>query len=384
MNKKIKAIHIHTDYKFVNNSYIFDGDTYDNNTIILQNNEPFVGGFKYKPVLLKTTLSDINKAINICKNSDIVVIYGLDPIKCRIALALPDNIKIAWRFFGYELYIKRIDTFISDLSIIRKRSIIKSFLKYIFAPFKRIAFILKFKDHPKQLWLKAILRINYMIVLSREEYDLLKIYWKKLPEFIQHPHYYIDGSISLSDNKQKYINKPIIVLGNNGSIFNNHISTIEIIEKQPNAYKYSYLLLFNYCVNKTYYNTVKKIIMNKSYYNIIENFISFKEFKNYYQKVSALVINSYRQIGTHNIFLAIEHGVKIYLNKKNIVLQWLKNENFIIFSMDDFEKDICSGNIQLDNSTAKHNLERLKEFSNKYTKEDFQKILLNKINNNND
>ena len=72
--KKLKAIHIHTDYKFVNNSYFFDGELFENKTIIFQNKEPFSSSFKHEPILLKTNLRDIRKAIRICKNSDLVVL----------------------------------------------------------------------------------------------------------------------------------------------------------------------------------------------------------------------------------------------------------------------------------------------------------------------
>ncbi len=49
--EKLKAIHIHTDYKFVNNSYFFDGELFDNKTIIIQNDEPYGENFKHEPIL---------------------------------------------------------------------------------------------------------------------------------------------------------------------------------------------------------------------------------------------------------------------------------------------------------------------------------------------
>ena len=96
--KKLKAIHIHTDYKFVSSSDMFEGELFENEIIIFQNKEPFKGNIHYKSILLKTTIKDIEKAIEICKNADLVVMYDLNTIKCHIALALPDKIKIAWRF----------------------------------------------------------------------------------------------------------------------------------------------------------------------------------------------------------------------------------------------------------------------------------------------
>lgn len=370
--KKLKAIHIHTNYKFVNDSYLFDGELFENKTIIFQNNKPFNGSFKHKPILLNHRIRDIKKAIEICKNSDLVVLYDLNMIKCLIALALPDKVKVAWRFFGYELYRRKKELFLSEKSF----KFIQQKKKKIYYPLLKIYYYLKYK----YIFDRAVKRINYMLVLSNEEYSFLKNNWKNLPEFIQLPHIFFEETLRIPDTKKKEKNTtPTIVIGNSRNSYNNHLDVIELIDNNPAKSNYNFTLLFNYGPTGQYYKEVKKRVQNKSYFNLLEDFMPPEEFNDFYQNISALVINSYRQMAGANIFLALRNGVKVYLNEKNVFMQWLKNEGFIVFPFSDFDKDLKDGNIQLDYETAENNLEKLKQFSKKYTNEDFQKVIYNKI-----
>ena len=46
-----------------------------------------------------------------------------------------------------------------------------------------------------------------------------------------------------------------------------------------------------------------------------------------------------------NIFLAIQNGVKVYLNKRNVFLTWLKNEVILVYTIEDFDQDLKDNNI---------------------------------------
>lgn len=376
---KLKVIHIHTDYKFVNDSNFFEGDLFDNQIIIIQNKEPYNGSFKGKALLLTSKFNDVNKIINICKNANLVVLYDLDIIKCRIALSLSQDVKIAWRFFGYELYGKRVDIFASEKSnLLNQDQIIIKYLKTIYHYLK----YKKHKDNPNKLFIKGIKKIDYMLVLSKEEYEFLSKFWPEIPEFIPLPHIFFDKSITLPNVDAKNNNsKPTIIIGNNRSFYNNHLDIIELIEKKSNKTNYNFTILFNYGPVNKYTKAVKKAIENKQYYTLIENFIPPDEFEKFYQNISALVINGYRQMAGANIFLALQNGVKVYLNKRNVFLQWLKNEGFKVYTIEDFVKDLTNNNLKGDKTLAEYNLKQLVEFSGKYTKDDFQKIVYNKIAN---
>ena len=103
-------------------------------------------------------------------------------------------------------------------------------------------------------------------------------------------------------------------------------------------------------------------------------------FLNYYETASALVINSYRQMAWGNIRLALEKGVKIYLNEKNIHKDFLINNEFKIFSIEDFENDLKNDSLGFNYEVSMHNLEQFEIFSKSYTKDHFQKKILENWN----
>lgn len=378
-NKKIKAIHIHTDYKFIRCSYDFDGELFENQTIILQNNEPFNGTFKHKAILLGTSISDVKKAINICKSSDLVVLYDLNSIKCQIALAVPANVKVAWRFFGYELYERKKELFLSEKTLkfyLNRRENNKNLLLNFFYYLKR-----KCNKKYKCNFSKAVKRINYMLVLSNEEYSFLKNEWETLPEFIQIPRGFFSNSLKLPDKTKGLTSKPIIVVGNNRNLFNNHIDVIDLINNNPARSNYNFTLLFNYGPTGSYYHEIKDRVKNKPYFTLVEDFIAPEKFNDFYQDISALVINSYRQMAGANILLALRNGTKVYLNDKNVHMQWLKNEGFSVFSLAELDEDLKNGNVQLDRNTAEKNLKQLEKLPQKYAIDNFQRELYSKIVN---
>ncbi len=380
MHKK-KVIHIHTDYKFINNSNFFDGDLFDNRIIIIQNSEPYTGPFKDKSLLFSTTSEDLKRIINICKEADLVVLYDLNTIKCRITLALPSSIKIAWRFFGYELYGRQKDNFVSEKTLQfvfqEKQQIL---LDQILKPIKKLYAILKFGGTRDNLFYKAMNRINYMLVLCFEEYDFLSNFWSQLPEFVQLPFpYYLNDSRLPDFYEKTVIGKPMIVLGNNRSLYNNHLDLIELVDRKPNKNQYIFTLLFSYGPQNEYTMAVKEAVIGKKYYTLIEDFVSPEKFETFHHSITALVINSYRQMAGANVRMALRNGSKVYLNKKNIYFKWLRNEGFKVFTIEDFDSDLTNNNIKADKTLAEYNVNQLVNISKKYTKEDFQQKLYQKI-----
>lgn len=371
---KLKTIHIHTDYKFVNISVIFDGELFENESIVFQNKVPFTGNIPHPTKSLGHNIRGLIQTLKICRNADLVVLYDLNLIKCLIAIFLSNKVKIAWRFFGYELYAQKESLVMSKKTIAYKsrgKHLLNSLVDFI-----------KPKIILNYIFNKAIKRINYMLVLSSEEYVFLKNNWGALPAFIKIPHSYFDDSLLLPQKKQVSSSKPVIIIGNNRSSYNNHLDIIDIIDSNPNRHNFHFTLLFNYGPKGAYYDQVKKQIFDKPYYSLIEDFLSQKKFNKLYENIDALVINSYRQMAGANIFSALKNGVKVYLSDKNIFKEWMLNEGIAVFSTVNFDTDLKNNDIKLSVEMAKKNLEQLKKFSKRYTKENFMEIMYHKITNN--
>src|SRR5699024_1419419 len=93
-------------------------------------------------------------------------------------------------------------------------------------------------------------------------------------------------------------------------------------------------------------------------------------------KSSAFVHNGYRQMALGNIYAALRNGVKVYLNEKNVIMQWLLNEGFLIFSLNEFQNDIECDNLRLSQDQAQTNIDRLTQLMKNYTIEHFQQNII--------
>ncbi len=371
-NKRKIIVHIHSDYKFVVDSAKYDDNLFENKIIILQDSKPYDGVFRDKAILLNKNKESIDHIIDICNKADLVVLYDLDILKQKIALNIDENIKIAWRFFGYELYSKMIPEVTSK----RTRKVIFGFFNKkticLLERIKNLLRMLKYGINVNKLFFRALKRINYMLVLCEEEYVYLEKKWGYLPEFIQLSYRTIADDVKLPDVSCKIDReKSIIVIGNNRSYYNNHLDIIDLIDKNANKEKYEYLFLFNYGQKKKYYNTVVDATKNKSYYNLIDKFIPINEFTQFYSKITAFVMNGYRQMAAGNIIYALLNGSKIYLNEANVYMKFLLNEGFKVFSIEDFEKDLSNNKLLLDNDIAEYNLSKLKILTQKYNVTEF-------------
>lgn len=373
---KINIFHIHTDIKFLHNSKKFHGEGFLNTDILIKGNASLSLKNNKNLIIFDSEKEDLDEIVNHCKNAQIIVLYDLDSVKSRIALALPKNIIVFWRFFGYELYGKRRDLFLSELSNkidVHKPSIL-DLVKNILRPTYNL---LTSRKNSDEIFNTAVKRIDYIIGLCDEEYELLISLWPELPQFIKLPHAMTAGvdkifNIALKEAQEA----PIIIIGNNRSSYNNHFDLIGLIEKYKSKTNYSFQLLFNYGLQNIYTNTLINEIGNKKYFLIHDKFMDKDMFTRFYECATALVIDGYRQMAVGNIYLAFQKGLKVYLNDKNIFKKFLENQGFKIFSIEDFENDLKNNNLSFDNDNAQFNFDNFKQFSNRYTIHDFQKNIL--------
>lgn len=376
-NKKVKTLHIHTDNKFVYETKMYDGEYFDNKIIIFGKEESYKGLFSNSAKFFEK--EQVYEVIELCKKADFVILYDLDFLKSQISLALPKDVKIAWRFFGYELYKKMKDRILSQKSkalLPRKKpttikSIFKSTLNSFYNKFKHDGL-------PEELFQKAIDRIDYMLVLTKHEYTYLSKYWRNLPEFIElskFDHTFKDEYFETTINKKN--NK--IIVGNNRNIYNNHIDVLDMIEKVNNKEQYKFELLFNYGSESKYTQAVRNAVRNKPYFRLIDDFMTKEEFDSFYFDVSTLVINGYRQMAMANIFQALKYGVKVYLNKENIMMGYFLDNGIKVYSIDSLSDDIETENICLDKKTMQDNSRCLNNLYESYSLADFQEKIYRKF-----
>jgi len=381
----LKIIHIHTDLKFLYDSNRFENKNFENIIIIIGNKGNYEGEFSGSALFFKFSAKNLRNIIAICKLADMVVLYDLNFPKAYIANRLPKSVIIVWRFFGLELYGQMPDFVFSDQTLKASKEMS---VNYNYLYFKNLLVQnlnkLRFSTNLKMEFEKAAFhRVDYFHGLSKNEYDFLKDFWPHLPAFLQIDYSFLNINylaVSKADSFQKGENN-LIIIGNNRSAYNNHLDVINFIEKSNAKKKYKFLMFFNYGQDNAYTQAVRSKAAATLEITLLEDFLERDKFNQIYSDASALVINGHRQMAMGNIFEALKNNTKIYLNIKNIILDWLKEEGFCVFSIEDFAADLENNNIALNKHEASRNQNNLISFTGKYSKNAFQEkliIILNK------
>jgi len=364
----LKIVHIHTDLKFLIETECFNEFFFSNTVIIIGKNIPYEEVSSFHPIVVSSSHTGLRKVVEICSNADMVVLYELDRLKAYIALKIPQNIAIAWRFFGSELYNKNIINYLSDNSLkfynTKKEKLSKVFsYKALYGKFVSE---LKNRTYPGNYFANAIKRVDLFLCLSKYEYDHLTQSWGNLPPFIQIPFSYKFAYRNVNDKKD------MVIIGNSRSIYNNHIDVIELIEKSYYNNQLSFLIPFSYGMENYYTNEIKRLV-NITHKNIVllENFMPYESYFDLVGGAKAAVFNCYRQMAMGNIFEFLNSGIKIYLSNHNIIYQWLKDLGLKIFTIEEFVSDLESDNLELSSEDKKRNILILNNFSSHFTEEQF-------------
>lgn len=375
--KKFKAVHIHTDLKFIGETSIFEGPNFKNQIIYLGDGKSYQGSFDDRLISIKRNYFGLKKIIKTCNDSDIVVLYDLDSIKSAIANSVSESVKIAWRFFGYELYKRKKELYVSRRSL---ETITESgnldftndlLTSSVFSRFKPVNLFFDSSFN------RAVSRIEFLLCLSRMEYNVLLKEWPELPCCVEIPFW---GEIGDSKPEELWeIKEPTLILGNNKSIYNNHLDLIKELEKSNKVSEFSFIIPFSYGAESEYTNAVRLKVKEQSRYSLLEDFLPYKNYNEIIRKTSALIINSYRQIGMETIFMAIAGGVKVYLNSKNITYTWLKSKGFKIFDINSIGEDLGNHDVKLSVLEIECNIQALRKFKESYPKTEFQRNLAEKF-----
>ena len=365
LSNKLKIVHIHSNHAFVSSSSCFENEKFQNEFIYLGKEINYNGLYASSLSYYSYSPNDLNKVIQICNKSDIVVLYNLDFAKSYISNRLDKEVMIFWRFFGEELYSRLTKIVLSNSTLENlkfKTSTKEQLIKLVD--------ILRFKTTKYHEFEKSLDRINYFLGLAIDEYYYLDNYFDNLPEFIQLPYLLNQGELQPFTSK-----KNRVIVGNNRSPYNNHLDIINIISRHSTISDIEFLLLFNYGQENDYTEKVLQESKNIGNLKILYDYLPFSDFQKMYEDVGALVINSYRQMAMANIFTAIRSGVKVYLNSKNEIYHWLVKEEFFVFSIEEFEIDLSKSELTLTKNQVTHNIKQIETLKQKYNVVNFHETI---------
>ncbi len=365
-----KVLHIHSDHKFISDSGKFDGDIFDNQIVILDEKHQFNEKYHDKALFINVQRGNLQDIIPLVNEADVLVVYELDYIKSKIVNAAGPGVKIIWRFFGWELYSRKLHLYLGPKTSKFFTSKIRS---------KKFLYRFPFLNEKEKAFRDSLKRIDILAGIFEEEYVELSKHWPSLPPFIQLPLQSTAKIEEIDYHQEKWIKQNQLVVGNSRASSNNHLEILDIIERSSLSPDIEIKFLFNYGLENKYTDHVRKKARTMSNVEIIESFLPYDEFQSFYFQVGAMVNNSYRQLALGNIFQSMRTGVKIYLNPRSPTFSWLQSLGFRIFRTDDLLDDLNSSELILSKEDANHNLECYKTMLKSYPIQEFQEKVLRMI-----
>ena len=362
-----KLLHIHTDPKFLHDTLRYQHPGFYNHIVFLGTNNQQIQN-KLENLSVDYTIFEINDEtlqllIEKTADYDGVVIYELWDFKVKYLEALPMQSKVILRFFGYELYKRVVNQYVSKKTlkyaypITLEKYSLKNFIK---RKVKRLLNREFYSDTEKQK--KLYQKIDAILLVNQYEYeDLKKNFY--LPEFIALPmNRAVEVKTFSKENK--------IIIGNSKNFWNNHLNVLTIINSVKNI-DTQYVVFFNYGEDNLYTENVRQETAKNENIQLIEDFLIIDEFDEIYNNAAALVINSYRQHALGNIFTGILKGCKIYLNQRSSTYKWLIQHGFLISEIADLKADLKSNNIYLSPQEQVQNIGCYQQLQSEYTQEEF-------------
>lgn len=304
-----------------------------------------------------------------------IILHGLfDPWIEEIIEHTPDKIKIAWVFWGGEIYGR------PDLK--NKYITLENRLLCLF---RNLWIKTKGKKENNKFYIskKKLNRIDYCLTDISEDFQFVKSYLhnSKMKE-LWYNYYSIEETVGqLMDS---YINNENILVGNSCTIENNHLNAFRKIKKFNLSNKkvivplsYGSPWLRRFLIKRG------KIILRDSFYPLTD-FLERDIYNQHLLSCNVAIMNHYRHQAMGNIITALWLGSRVYLSKKSTTYTCLKRLGIIIYAVeDDLIPSFQDVLLPLTKSQQTHNREILiREYGGKNMNQKIE-IIIHELTKNN-
>lgn len=277
-----------------------------------------------------------DKAIRELLNSDTydaVFLQSLTKENKRIIQYIPKDKYIIWRCYGYELYtsLNGLDPLIPIdvyMPLTRtfflenqgswskvKEGLKKWALSYYYS--------LKLKKWLGRIdFFQPVIPIEYSYMLKNKHFHAKEFY----------PHNSYNYEFVVSESRAR---NGGIMIGNSSTYTNNHLDIINSIK--------AYLPKDRNIIFPLSYGDISpEILINRmglGEYNVryLTDFIPREEYFNMLNNCSYFISGVLRQQSMGNISYCLRNGIKLFLFKKSLVYQYLKEAGFVVFSIEDID-----------------------------------------------
>ena len=290
--------------------------------------------YKKKSLITAEKIKIKSKSSTFWQGVDIVVLHSM----FIYDITIPSGIKVIWLGFGYDYY-DLIFTSKADYFNHKTKRLLK--VEGGKEKAKTVIKSLSLKNRIKQKQrVKLIERVDIFCPVLTKEYQLIKWPTKHIPKLMDWNYGTMeDDWAKAADIKLTGEN---ILLGNSATHTCNHLDGIDLVTNTT-SFNGKLVLPLSYG-DKEYGQTVKEYAQKNYPGEVIalENFMSFDSYMKLISSCSFVIMPHKRQQGLGNIIMLMNLGAKIFLDKDNLLYDYLKENGFYIFALE----DVSSPNFQ--------------------------------------
>lgn len=307
--RQFSAPEMHSEFVIVSNSFSIDTANSGKGTRVVHEDKP-----------------EFDSLLNNLSDYKAIVFHGLFfPWQERILRAVPKKVKVAWVFWGGDIYNRDDirDNYLSSSSrwLLQKQSI-KRILKK-----RRVS---ERYEIPYEL----MRRIDYCLTDIPEDYSFVKDYLKNNIKELWYNYYSVEETIGALMNSR--CNGKSILIGNSSSLECNHLNGLWAIKKMnldsvgriyaPLSYGESWLR--NEIITRG-----KRMLGNKFY--PLTDFLPREEYNRIIQSCTVAIMPHYRPQAFGNILTALWLGTRVYMSTRSQLFVFFKRIGIIIFSIEE-------------------------------------------------
>lgn len=272
----------------------------------------------------------------ICQDCKLLIIHYLSPLKLFILKHIPEHITVIWSVWGGDAYSYFNNQNIYEpLTLKARERSVKQFIKSTFL--YNIYHFYTYKVFPINKEIETLKKINYLITPLPYEYEWIKKEFKLSAKYIEFNYgvnkFNQEGFSELGD---------AVLLGNSATYSNNHLDIFELIKGTEKRL----ILPLSYGDHKDYTGLILREGRErfKTLFNPILEFMTLEKYNQLVLSCNTVIMHHVRQQALGNIFMSLDLGMRVFLNKKSITYKYMKDVGMIIF---DLENDIDLVGVEL-------------------------------------
>lgn len=255
-----------------------------------------------------------------------IVLHGLFyPWQERVLRAIPDHVKVAWVFWGGDIFGRK-DIAGNFLSASSKRlQRIQSMKRFI----KSRSITDRF-----EMPLELLRRIDYCLTDIPEDFTFVKEYLDSDIKELWYNYYSVEETIG--DLKDSRCNGRNILLGNSSSLECNHIDGLRAIRKMDFVSSEKVFVPLSYgesWLRKEIIKRGKKMLGQR--FLPLCDFLPRDKYNQIIQSCSVAVMPHYRPQAFGNILTALWLGTRVFMSSRSHLLSFFKRIGAVVFSIEE-------------------------------------------------